>query len=86
MCGTVNKIGTRLSYPYSMALTKYHALVHELAHVYIGSPSELGKEVYEVNACMALPPDESIVNPQSYAYYASCRCFRNRLSLSLVEG
>ncbi|MCJ1242512.1 hypothetical protein MMC14_010520 [Varicellaria rhodocarpa] len=86
MCGTVNRLGTRLSYPYSMALTKYHTLVHELAHVYIGSPLELGKEVYEVNDCMALPPDESIVNPQSYAYYASCRCFRNQLSLSLVEG
>ena len=73
MCGTVNSTSVRLSYPYSMSMTKYHTLVHELAHLYIGSALRPEDEVYEVNDCMALPAGKAAINPQNYAYYASCR-------------
>ena len=75
MCGTVNSLGTKLSYPYSFSLTKYHTMVHELAHIYIGSALQTEDEVYEVNDCMALSPEKSVINAQNYAFYTSCESF-----------
>ncbi|MCJ1256075.1 hypothetical protein MMC24_003895 [Lignoscripta atroalba] len=77
-CGTLVDSGTRLAGP-NIAITQYSVLVHEIAHFYL-QDAGLMNEAYEANNCMSLPANESIINPQNYAFYvanvkAECRQF-----------
>ena len=70
MCGTVGRTNV-LTSPINLATTQYTNLVHELAHMYI--ENDLHPEVRLPNDCIALPPDQSVRNPQNYAFYAGCK-------------
>ena len=72
MCGTVGRLNT-LTSPVNLATTQYGNLVHVLAHLYLGN--SLSPKVMLPNDCIALPPSQSVINPQSYAFYAACEYF-----------
>ena len=72
MCGTVGRLNT-LTTPVNLATTQYTNLVHELAHLYL--ENSLRPEVMIPNDCIALPPSQSVNNPQNYAFYAGCEYF-----------
>ena len=70
-CGTLVDSGTRLAGP-NIAITQYSVLVHEIAHFYL-QDAGLMNEAYEANNCMSLPANESIINPQNYAFYVASK-------------
>ena len=74
-CDTVNHARTRLIQHTYTAGSQYGFLVEALASMYIREtmPGKaiLGGNVREVNACLALPPDQAVLNRASYAYYVS---------------
>ena len=66
-CGRTNRAKTALiDVP---AYTQYGILVHELVHLYL-QETALTPEVYDINECIALSPDERVANPGNYEYYA----------------
>ncbi|MCJ1252654.1 hypothetical protein MMC24_000460 [Lignoscripta atroalba] len=69
-CGRVTRAGTTLLTFEDMAFSQYTILVHELTHLYL-KQDYLDPEVYEVNAALNLRSDQSIINPQNYAFYAA---------------
>ena len=74
-CGVVNYAGTKMiSYAY-IAGSQYGFLTQALADMYIleirGRTTMA--DVRDVNACLALPPDQALMNPSSYAYYVSSK-------------
>ncbi|CAD6583473.1 MAG: hypothetical protein ASARMPRED_001333 [Alectoria sarmentosa] len=75
-CATVNHAGTAfVSYHY-IAGAQYGFLVQALADMYIRqrtSGRPLGGDVRSENACLALPPDQALMNPSSYAFYVSSK-------------
>ncbi|CAF9928906.1 MAG: hypothetical protein ALECFALPRED_004169 [Alectoria fallacina] len=75
-CATVNHAGTAFLAHHYIAGAQYGFLVHALADMYIRQrvPGRaLGGDVGGENACLALPPDQALMNPSSYAYYVSCK-------------
>ena len=74
-CGQIIDGGKTLTTPFNVAITKYTNLVHELVHLYVQDPPGLQPEVYLVNDCMALPPDQKVQNAQNYAFYVGCMLF-----------
>ncbi|KAL9133626.1 MAG: hypothetical protein Q9175_005194 [Cornicularia normoerica] len=77
-CGVVNHARTRLMQQSYIAGTQYGFLVQALADMYIretmGGRSALGGDVRDENACLALPADQALMNPSSYAFYVSSKC------------
>lgn len=89
-CGTVNSAGTKLIPRGYIAGSQYGFLVRALADMYIretmGGSRASAAKVGEENACMALPPDQALINPSSYAFYVSniragCTQFPSRVSI-----
>lgn len=75
-CATVNHASTAfVSYHY-IAGAQYGFLVQALADMYIRQRTRgraLGGDVRSENACLALPPDQALMNPSSYAFYVSSK-------------
>ncbi|MCJ1378385.1 hypothetical protein MMC17_001483 [Xylographa soralifera] len=67
-CAKLNQARSRLSYSAIGGGTQYTVLLHELVHMYLGQPS-LPVEVYDVNPAMSLPPSQSAINPENYAFF-----------------
>ena len=85
-CGAVNRASTKLITQNLIEQTQYHFLVQGLARMYIGEARGLGataqgRIVRDENACLALPPDQALTNPSSFAFYASSKWFAFRQSL-----
>ena len=76
-CGSVNYARTRLISQSYIAGSQYGFLTQALADMYIREtmPGKvmLGGDVRDVNECLALPPDQALMNPSSYAYYVSSK-------------
>lgn len=73
-CGVVNHAGTRLIPTTYMAGTRFGFLVQALADLYLqdmGMENAVGGDVRDENSCLALPPSQALMNPSSYAFYAS---------------
>lgn len=79
-CGTVNRANTELI-PSEwrngwMLGTQYGVLIEALANFYIPkatTKAPLLFDIVEVNQCLGLRPDDAMVNPGSYAYFASSK-------------
>ena len=67
-CAKLNQARSRLSYSAIGGGTQFTVLLHELVHMYLGQPS-LPVEVYDVNPAMSLPPSQSAINPENYAFF-----------------
>ena len=67
-CAKLNQARSRLSYSAIGGGTQFTVLLHELVHMYLGQPS-LPAEVYDVNPVMSLPPSQSAINPENYAFF-----------------
>lgn len=75
-CAVVSHAETQFyarSYPPA---TQYGLLVRALADIYIrdlmpGQAMPADKDVTDTNECLALPPARAVVNPSSYAFFAS---------------
>ncbi|KAL9116872.1 MAG: hypothetical protein Q9187_006598, partial [Circinaria calcarea] len=52
----------------SLLETQFTILLHELVHVYLNRPN-LKPEVYGIFECLELPPEKSVANAGSYAFY-----------------
>ena len=52
----------------SIDRTRYHVLVHELAHLYI---TNAPRETYDIQGCVELNATASLMNAQNFAFYAS---------------
>lgn len=76
-CGVVSRDRTQLLMRTHIAQSQYGFLVHALADMYIRKITHIGHarepDVKEVNKCLALPPDQAIHNPSSYAIYVSSK-------------
>ena len=76
-CGVVNYASTKLISHSYIAGSQDGFLTQALADMYIRETmrgrATLGRDVRDVNACLALPPDQALKNPSSYAYYVSSR-------------
>lgn len=76
-CGFVNFARTKLISHSYIAGSQYGFLMQALAAMYIRETTQgkaaLGGDVRDVNTCLALPPDQALVNPSSYAYYVSSK-------------
>lgn len=74
-CGVVNYADTKMIANAYIAGSQYGFLTQALADMYILEMR--GKttmaDVRDVNACLALPPDQALMNPSSYAYYVSSK-------------
>lgn len=70
-CGTVNHASTALISSSHIAATQYGFLVQPLAEMYIRQIMRTSGQVGSENACLALPPDQALRNPSSYAFYVS---------------
>ena len=74
-CAVVNHASTALIPHVYIAGTQYGFLVHTLADIYLREMKRgrvaLGGNVRDENACLALPPDQALKNPSSYAFYTS---------------
>ena len=76
-CSAVNHAGTRLIANTYIAGTRFGFLVQALADLYIqdmGMNKAAGGDVRDENSCLALPPSQALMNPSSYAFYASSKC------------
>ena len=75
-CGVVNYADTKMIANTYIAGSQYGFLTQALADMYIRETMR-GKttlvDVRDVNACLALPPDQALRNPSSYAYYVSSK-------------
>ena len=78
-CATVNRADTKLVRYNRIGLTQYSFLVQVLAEMYIremmGGAVLLRDDMWDANACLALPADRAVRNPSSYAYYAGSECW-----------
>lgn len=76
-CGVVSHDRTQLIMQTHTAHSQYGFLVHALADMYIRMTLDKGRareaDVKEVNECLALPPDQAMRNPSSYALYVSSK-------------
>lgn len=76
-CGFVNHASTLLILPSYIAGSQYGFLTQVLADMYIRAmmprKTTLGGDVRDVNSCLALPPDQALINSSSYAYYVSSK-------------
>ena len=72
-CGMVNHASTALILRSHIAATQYGFLVQALTDMYIRQMRLTGGQVVDENACLALPPDQALRNPSSYAFYASSK-------------
>ena len=74
-CAAVNHAGTGLIPRTYIIGTQYGFLVKVLAEMYIRETmpmkAKLGGDVMDENACLALPPDQTVSSPSTYAYYVS---------------
>lgn len=95
-CGTVNHANTALIPDKHLLGTRYFFLMVMLSGMYI--PETLGRESRkpkhmqweDENTCMALPPDQAIINPQSYAQFtenirAGCTKFPTKVPIQGSE-
>ena len=76
-CATVNHASTQLIGHSHIHATQYGYLVLGLADIYLRAMTdgELPmRQERDVNACLALPPDQALKNPSNYAFYASGKC------------
>ena len=76
-CGVVSRDQTELLMNTHVAHSQYGFLVHALAGIYIRKITHIGNapepDELQVNKCLALPPDQAIRNPSSYALYVSSK-------------
>ena len=76
-CGVVNHANTALISQGYIAGSQYGFLVQTLAEMYLRQmmrgKKALGGDVRDLNACLALPPDQALVNPSNYAFYVSSK-------------
>lgn len=72
-CATVNHASTALILRSHIAAKQYGFLVQSLSDMYIRQRMLTGGHVGDENACLALPPDQALRNPSSYAFYASSK-------------
>lgn len=76
-CGVVSRDQTQLLMNTHVAHSQYGFLVRALAEIYIHKITHIGHarlpDETNVNKCLALPPDQAIRNPSSYALYVSSK-------------
>ena len=75
-CPAVNSGNTGFIPSAKILVHQYGFLILALANLYIPKATTrppLAPRVREVNECMGLKPEESVLNPPSYAYFTSCK-------------
>ena len=78
-CPTVNPVVNRFrGNGIDFATSLPWMMLNQLASYYINGTEALpANDTYDINKCLDLTPQESVLNPQSYVYYVASKFFKN---------
>lgn len=55
-------------------------IIHELIHYYVWSTKEMNFDIYPINACLKMKSRFTVLNPNSYTYYAASKSLTQLLT------